>query len=244
MSDAVMVRASGLHKQYEGAGTPLHVLRGLDLAITAGEIVTIVGASGSGKSTLLHLIGALDRPTGGSVEVAGYDLARLPDEELAEVRNTRIGFVFQFHYLLPEFTARENVALPALVAGEEMDQALERAGDLLARVELADRADHRPGQLSGGEQQRVAVARALTNRPAVLLADEPSGNLDRVSSEALHDLLWELNAAHNQTLIVVTHNLELASRSARTLELREGLLHEVPAGESLRPDLTSRSGGE
>ncbi len=225
MSDGPMVRASGLHKHYETAGEPLRVLRGLDLEVAPGEIVTIVGASGSGKSTLLNIIGALDRPTGGTIEVAGRDLSRLPGDDLAQIRNHLVGFIFQFHYLLPEFSARENVALPALMAGLEMEAALERAQELLERVGLAGRADHRPGELSGGEQQRVAVARALTNRPAVLLADEPSGNLDRVSSDALHDLLWELNAAQGQTLILVTHNLALAARSQRTLELIEGTLN-------------------
>ncbi len=223
--DGPMIRARGLHKHYPTAAEPLHVLQGLDLEVEAGEIVTIVGASGSGKSTLLHLLGALDRPTGGTVEVAGSELDRLGDDALAEFRNRLVGFIFQFHYLLPEFTARENVALPALMAGQEMEAALERAGELLGLVGLAERSEHRPAQLSGGEQQRVAVARALTNRPAVLLADEPSGNLDLASSEALHDLLWELNAHDGQTLILVTHNLELADRSERRLELREGLLH-------------------
>lgn len=220
-----VVRVADLHKSYPTAAEPLDVLMGVDLQVEAGEVVAIVGASGSGKSTLLNIIGALDRPTVGSVELMGQDLNSLWDEALAEMRNRHIGFVFQFHYLLPEFSAGENVAIPALMAGLDYEEAMERAHGLLGAVGLADRADHRPAKLSGGEQQRVAVARALANRPDVLLADEPSGNLDSATSEHLHDLLWELNESEGQTLILVTHNLELASRAPRVLELYEGRLH-------------------
>lgn len=224
MNDSPLIQVNDLHKSYPTAGEPLQVLKGVDLEVEAGEIVAVVGASGSGKSTLLNIIGALDRPTAGSVEVAGRDLNSLWDEALAEVRNLEIGFVFQFHYLLSEFSAQENVALPAMMAGVERESAMERALDLLNAVSLADRADHRPSKLSGGEQQRVAVARALTNRPSVVLADEPSGNLDNTTSESLHDLLWSLNESEGQTLIIATHNLQLASRAPRVLELYGGRL--------------------
>ncbi len=224
-ANGTLLRVEDLHKSYSTAGEPLQVLRGLDLEVESGEVVAIVGASGTGKSTLLHLIGALDRPTAGRVGLAGRDLNTLWDEALAEVRNQDIGFVFQFHYLLPEFTAQENVALPALMAGKEMEEAMERALELLGAVGLSDRADHRPVKLSGGEQQRVAVARALTNSPSLVLADEPSGNLDTASSESLHELLWGLNEYEGQTLVLVTHNLQLASRAQRVLELSEGCLH-------------------
>lgn len=223
-SNGPLLRAEDLHKSYPAAGEPLQVLRGVDLEVAPGEVVAIVGASGTGKSTLLHILGALDRPTSGRVELSGHDLNTLWDEALAEVRNRKVGFIFQFHYLLPEFTAQENVAMPALVAGREMDEAMERALELLEVVGLSERADHQPVKLSGGEQQRVAVARALTNRPDLVLADEPSGNLDSVTSEALHDLLWGLNESEGQTLVLVTHNLQLASRAQRVLELYEGRL--------------------
>jgi lipoprotein-releasing system ATP-binding protein len=224
-ADGVLLQVEDLHKSYPTAGDPLHVLRGLDLKIEEGEIVAIVGASGSGKSTLLHIIGALDRPTSGRIVLAGNDLNTLWDEALAEVRNREIGYVFQSHHLLPEFTAQENVALPAMMAGKEPDDAMARALELLDVLDLSDRADHRPVKLSGGEQQRVAVARALTNGPSMVLADEPSGNLDESSSETLHDLLWGLNKSEGQTLVLVTHNMQLASRAHRILELSEGLLH-------------------
>ncbi len=223
-SNGPLLRAEDLHKSYPAAGEPLQVLCGVDLEVAPGEVVAIVGASGTGKSTLLHILGALDRPTSGRMELSGHDLNTLWDEALAEVRNQKVGFIFQFHYLLPEFTAQENVAMPALVAGREMDEAMERALELLEVVGLSERADHQPVKLSGGEQQRVAVARALTNRPDLVLADEPSGNLDSVTSEALHDLLWGLNESEGQTLVLVTHNLQLASRAQRVLELYEGRL--------------------
>ena len=221
----ILLQVEGLHKSYSTAGEPLHVLRGLDLEIEHGEIVAIVGASGSGKSTLLHVIGALDRPDAGRIVLAGHDLNTLWDEALAEVRNREIGYVFQSHHLLPEFTAQENVALPAMIAGKNPEEAMDRALELLDAVNLTERADHRPVKLSGGEQQRVAVARALTNRPSMVLADEPSGNLDESSSEALHELLWGLNRSEGQTLVLVTHNMQLASRAHRVFELSKGLLH-------------------
>jgi lipoprotein-releasing system ATP-binding protein len=223
--NGLIVRAADLQKSFPTAVGQLDVLRGVDLEMNAGEVVAITGASGTGKSTLLHILGALDRPTAGSVEVAGEDLNSLWDEALAELRNRQIGFVFQFHHLLPEFSAVENVAMPALMAGLTMEAALERALELLTELRLADRADHRPARLSGGEQQRVAVARALVNRPRLLLADEPSGNLDEASSERLHDLLFELNEREGQSLLLVTHDHSLAARAGRVLELAEGRLH-------------------
>ncbi len=220
-----IVRIEEVWKEFPTAAEPLKVLRGVDLEVAAGEIVTIIGASGSGKSTLLNIIGALDRPTSGTVRVAGRDLNTLWDEALAELRSRHMGFVFQFHHLLPEFSAHENVAMPALIAGIAREEAMERALELLGSVGLAERADYQPAKLSGGEQQRVAVARALSNNPGLLLADEPSGNLDSVTSESLHELLWELNELEGQTLILVTHNQDLASRSTRVLELADGRLN-------------------
>lgn len=220
-----IVRIEEVWKEFPTAAEPLKVLRGVDLEVAAGEIVTIIGASGSGKSTLLNIIGALDRPTSGTVRVAGRDLNTLWDEALAELRSRHMGFVFQFHHLLPEFSAQENVAMPALIAGIAREEAMERALELLGSVGLAERADYQPAKLSGGEQQRVAVARALSNNPGLLLADEPSGNLDSVTSESLHELLWELNELEGQTLILVTHNQNLASRSTRVLELADGRLN-------------------
>ncbi|MFC1544015.1 ABC transporter ATP-binding protein [Gemmatimonadota bacterium] len=220
-----ILRSRELHKSYESVGEPLHVLRGVDLDIQAGESVAIMGASGTGKSTLLHVLGALDRPSAGKVELEGRDLNTLWDEALAEIRNRRIGFIFQFHHLLPEFTAAENIAMPAMIGGVGSEEALDRASDLLAAVGLSDRADHRPNELSGGEKQRVAVARALVNRPAVVLADEPSGNLDEASSERLHELLLDLHGREGQTLLLVTHDARLAGRAGRVLELAEGILH-------------------
>jgi lipoprotein-releasing system ATP-binding protein len=219
--------AEGLVKRYPTAGGSLEVLSGLDLAVYPGEMVAVVGESGTGKSTLLHLLGALDRPTAGTVRFRGKDVFTQPDEALAAFRNRALGFVFQFHHLLPEFTALENVAMPALIAGQRLDAARPRAAELLALLGLADRAEHRPGQLSGGEQQRVAVARALMNRPGLVLADEPTGNLDTRTAERLHDELRRLASMHEQAFVVVTHNPALAALADRVLELRDGRLHDV-----------------
>jgi lipoprotein-releasing system ATP-binding protein len=219
------VEARGLEKGFIGGdGSSLHILRGIDLSVGTGEAVAITGASGAGKSTLLHLLGALDRPSAGSVWVGGRDLGGLPDEELAAIRNRRIGFVFQFHHLLREFTALENVMMPALLAGGAYAEAERRARALLAEVGLAARETHKPRQLSGGEQQRVAVARSLVNDPLVLLADEPSGNLDTQTSERLHELLFGLRARRELSLVVVTHNPDLARRADRILRLQDGRL--------------------
>jgi lipoprotein-releasing system ATP-binding protein len=222
---ALPLEARGLDKRYVGGdGSTIHVLRGVDLTLARGEAVAIVGASGSGKSTLLHLLGALDRPTAGEVLVGGREVSLLGEDELAQVRNRHVGFVFQFHHLLREFTALENVMMPALLAGAAHADAQRRARTLLAEVGLAARETHKPRQLSGGEQQRVAVARALVNEPLVLLADEPSGNLDTQTSERLHDLLFSLRADRELSLIVVTHNPDLAGRADRILRLQDGRL--------------------
>ena len=213
-----MIKVESLQKSY---GT-LKVLKGINLEIADSSVVTIVGASGAGKSTLLHLIGTLDRPDGGRVLVDGTDLYKLSDKELAEFRNRNIGFVFQFHHLLPEFTAVENVALPAMIAGATKAEAMKRAGELLDYLKLSERATHKPSQLSGGEQQRVAVARALVNNPKLILADEPSGNLDTENARKLHQLFFDLRDRFGQTFVVVTHNTELAGLADRTVTMQDG----------------------
>ncbi len=214
-----------LRKTYvEEDGSELTVLDGVEIRVARGEAVAVIGASGAGKSTLLHLLGGLDRPTSGQVLLEGQDLAALPDRELAGVRNRRIGFVFQFHHLLREFSALENVMMPLLIAGTAEASAEARARELLHEVGLAPRASHRPSELSGGEQQRVAVARALVNRPALLLADEPSGNLDTHTSEQLHDLFFRLRAEHGVAMVLATHNRELADRADRILLVKDGQL--------------------
>jgi lipoprotein-releasing system ATP-binding protein len=219
------LEALGLEKTFVGGdGTELRILRGVDLAVRSAEAIAITGASGTGKSTLLHLLGALDRPTAGQVLVGGRQVATLKDEELARVRNRHIGFVFQFHHLLREFSALENVMMPALLAGTDLEAARERASGLLADVGLADRESHKPRALSGGEQQRVAVARALVNQPLVLLADEPSGNLDTETGRRLHDVLFDLRERHRLSIVIVTHDLDLAARADRRLVLEAGRL--------------------
>lgn len=222
------LEARGIEKVYRGGdGGELHVLQGVELRVREGEAVAVVGASGTGKSTLLHILGALDRPTRGEVRLGGQSVTGLDGRSVAALRNRHVGFVFQFHHLLREFTALENVAMPALIAGMDPEAARRRAMDLLEEVGLSDRVDHRPWQLSGGEQQRVAVARALANHPLVLLADEPSGNLDARSSEGLHDLLFRLKAERELSMVLVTHNRELAGRADRILVLSEGVLNET-----------------
>lgn len=220
-----VLEGRALRKVYVGGdGGELTVLDGVEIRVAPGEAVAIVGASGAGKSTLLHVLGALDRPTAGDVILAGRSLISLPDRELAAVRNARIGFVFQFHHLLREFSALENVMMPLLIAGTDRPSAVGRAQELLGAVGLQERLQHKPSQLSGGEQQRVAVARALMNRPLLLLADEPSGNLDTHTSERLHDLFFRLRAEHGVALIMATHNRKLADRADRVLLLEHGVL--------------------
>jgi lipoprotein-releasing system ATP-binding protein len=225
-----LLQTVNLHKSYFSGPVELPVLKGIDITIEAGEIISIIGASGVGKSTLLHLLGALDRPTDGTVLYEDQDIFGLTDRKLARFRNGELGFVFQFHHLMPEFSAIENVMMPALIAGKNKVRAREMAAEFLRKVGLAGREKHRPGELSGGEQQRVAVARALVNEPKVVLADEPTGNLDEKTSEEVHDLLWELNKQTNQTFIIVTHNQNLAQRADRVIRLADGQAKEVTEG--------------
>ncbi len=225
-SSTSILSARGLGKSYPTATGALRVLDGLDVDIVPGELVAVVGESGTGKSTLLHLLGALDRPTEGTVRYRGEDVFDKGDEALAAFRNRAIGFVFQFHHLLPEFTAIENVEMPALIAGSSMDAARPRAEGLLRSLGLGERLDHRPSQLSGGEQQRVAVARALMNQPGLVLMDEPSGNLDTKTADALHEELLRLTRAADQAFVVVTHNPALAALADRVLHLEGGRLVE------------------
>ena len=218
------LEASGIRKQYTVGGTELMVLRDLALTVDAGEMVAIVGASGVGKSTLLHILGGLDRVSEGRVSVGGTEITTLADADLVAFRNRQVGFVFQFHHLLPEFTALENAEMPLRIARAPMDEGRLRATELLTRVGLAGRLTHRPGMLSGGEQQRVAVARALVMRPAILLADEPTGDLDEQTADALHALLKEMHAAYGLTSVIATHNPRLAAACDRVLRLEGGRL--------------------
>ena len=215
-----MLKATGIHKSHGD----LQVLRGVDVSLAAGEVVSIVGPSGAGKTTLLNVLSTLDRPDSGSVIVDDIELAGLKDKALARFRNARIGFVFQFHQLLPEFNALENAMLPALVGGKSEAEAQSAAMARLEELGLAARAKHLPNQLSGGEQQRVAVARALVNDPPLLFADEPSGNLDSANADALHDLFFDLRDRHGLTIALVTHNEDLAERADRQIRLRDGAI--------------------
>lgn len=202
----------------------LYVLRGVNLSIQKGQIIAVVGASGAGKSTLLHIVGTLDRPTSGRVYYDDVDVFALNDDGLARFRNRQVGFVFQFHHLLPEFTALENVAMPALITGKKLNEVKREAMDLLREVGLEDRAENKPPVLSGGEQQRVAVARALMNSPRVILADEPSGNLDTANAQILQDLIWSLSREKGQTFVIVTHNEQLAKKADRIARIQDGVI--------------------
>ncbi len=215
-----MIQASNIHKRFGD----LHVLKGVNLTVRKGEIISIVGKSGAGKSTLLHILGTLDQADSGQLVIDGKEVSELSGNKLAAFRNEHIGFVFQFHHLLPEFTALENVCIPAYIRHTPESEAVERAKKLLDYLGLSGRLTHKPNQLSGGEQQRVAVARALVNRPSVVFADEPSGNLDSHSSQELHKLLFQLRKDMNQTFVIVTHNKELADMSDRKLTMVDGLL--------------------
>ena len=219
--------ARGIRKSYPVGGTVLTVLRDLDLAVDAGEMVAVMGASGVGKSTLLHVLGGLDRADAGQVVIGDSDLTALPDADVVSFRNRHVGFVFQFHHLLPEFSALENAEMPMRIARLPLTEARSRAEDLLRRVGLGERLTHRPGMLSSGEQQRVAVARALVMRPAVLLADEPTGDLDEQAAESLHGLLRDMHQSYHLTSIIATHNPRLAAACDRVLRLQDGRL--VPA---------------
>jgi len=221
-----MIKASNLHKKYGN----LEVLKGVSLHINKAEVVSIVGPSGAGKTTLLQLIGTLDKPsnTDYELEIAGHNLKNLNDKELSKFRNKNIGFIFQFHQLLPEFTALENVAIPGYIAGVPKPEADRKAQELLELLGLAGRIHHKPGKLSGGEQQRVAVARALINNPSVIMADEPSGNLDSENAKQLHELFFELRDRFKQTFVIVTHNEELAEMSDRKLLMKDGKIIDTP----------------
>ncbi len=211
----------------------LEVLKGIDLSIQKGEIVSIVGPSGAGKTTLLQIIGTLDKPDSGSVFIDGIDTTQLSQKKLSDFRNKHIGFVFQFHQLLPEFTAIENIMIPAYIAGVGSKQARQRAEELLQFMGLSERAKHKPNELSGGEKQRVAVARALINNPDVILADEPSGSLDSKNKEELHQLFFDLRDKYGQTFVIVTHDEQLASITDRTIHMRDGILENLEILESL-----------
>ena len=218
-----MIDIKGITKSFGN----LQVLKGIDLHINKGEVVSIVGPSGAGKTTLLQIIGTLDRPDEGTVVIDGMEISQLSKKRLADFRNQYIGFVFQFHQLLPEFTALENIMIPAFIAGKSRNEAKKRAEELLAFMDLSDRAGHKPNELSGGEKQRIAVARALVNNPAVILADEPSGSLDSKNKADLHRLFFELRDKFGQTFVIVTHDESLASITDRTIHMRDGLLTDT-----------------
>jgi lipoprotein-releasing system ATP-binding protein len=223
----MLIHVEDVHKHYIQPKTTIDVLRGVELDIAAGEMVAIVGPSGAGKSTLLHLLGGLDRPTRGSIVCCGAQLGHLSDRALADFRNSRIGFVFQFHHLLPEFSALENAMMPAFIQRRARRIVQQEAQQLLSSVGLGDRLHHRPGELSGGEQQRVAVARALINKPDVVLADEPTGNLDRATGQAVQKLLRQLNEELGQTFVIVTHDREFAAHMDRAISLVDGKVSAV-----------------
>ena len=215
-----MIKAVNIHKSFG----ELEVLKGVDLTVGKGEIVSIVGPSGAGKTTLLQILGTLDKPNAGEVLVNGVDFSKLNEKELAAFRNRHIGFIFQFHQLLPEFTALENVMIPALIARKDNKKTTQKAKELLAYLQLSDRMEHKPSELSGGEKQRVAVARALINDPSLILADEPSGSLDSKNKDELHKLLFELRDKFGLTVVIVTHDKELAALSDRVIEMKDGLV--------------------
>lgn len=224
MNSSVILQCRQLSKHYQQGNLDVNVLKGVDLTIKAGERVAIMGASGSGKSTLLHLLGGLEKPTKGHVILDGEDLNKISASKLSKLRNRSLGFIYQFHHLLGEFSILENVAMPVLIAGESVIQAQKKAHDLLGRVGLGHRVEHKPGELSGGERQRAAVARALINQPKCVLADEPTGNLDSKTAEQIYQLMLELNKELQVSFLVVTHDIELAQRMDRVLSMEDGLI--------------------
>jgi lipoprotein-releasing system ATP-binding protein len=236
-SNVPLVEVRGVEKRFFHEGRELRVLKPIDLCISRGEMLSIVGASGAGKSTLLHLLGTLDLPSSGQILFNGTDVTRFTSAQLAEFRNTSLGFVFQFHHLLPEFSALENVMMPGLIRGERRSTMRDKAALLLGEVGLSPRLAHRPGELSGGEQQRVALARALVMEPALVLADEPTGNLDSHTSEAIHELFFRLNRTHGTTFLIVTHSADLAQRMPRIVTMRDGCIEH---DERRQPALVAR----
>lgn len=226
-----MIIAKNIHKSFGN----LEVLKGIDLWVNEGEVIAIVGPSGAGKTTLLQILGTIDKPDEGKVIVNGIDVARLNERELSVFRNQQIGFIFQFHQLLPEFTALENVMIPALIAKKEAKETAKRAKEILSELQLADRMEHKPNELSGGERQRVAVARALMNQPSVILADEPSGSLDSKNKIELHQLLFDLRVRFGLTIVIVTHDKELAKLTDRIIELNDGIIQKVNNNEKVVP---------